>query len=159
MNRRIIIAMIIGAAALIILVVGIATRRTPQTATTAPTEVQYTNAVTGSAASDIIGETSGLDPNAVTFSGVTIDGIDVIYPYLTNDQASNAQDIVSDFLMARSGLNDVHGAVKDNLITQTGNQISFTLVVMKPQVTYQVIITVQNTYQTTPNVVINRIGV
>lgn len=158
MNRRIIIAGGISILLIAVLAVSLLTRHTTPTTNQAETSVSYTNAVTRQASTDIVQQTSDLSPGVPTQPGVTIDDIDGLYSYYTTDQAANAQSVINDFLMAHSGLANVHAGVKDNTFTQTGNQVTFTIVVDRPQVSYQVSVTADNAYQTMPSVTIMQVN-
>ena len=158
MNKRIIIAGSTSVLLLVVLAVGLLMRHAPTTTTPAETSVDYTNAITKQASTDIVQQTSDLSPGIPTQPGVTIDDIDGLYSYYTTDQAANAQSAINDFLMAHSGLANVHAGVKDNTYTQTGNQVTFTIVVDRPQVSYQISVTADNAYQTEPDVIITQVN-
>ena len=148
-------SIIIGALAVFALVVVVAAiRQTVTTTGTVPSSVSYTNAITGQSSVDIVGQTNGLRPGTISASSVTIDGIDVLYNYLSSDQGINAQNIMNDFLMAHSGLQPVSAGIEDGSLVATDNDetLDFTLVVVKPQAKYHVTIKISSVSQTIPDV-------
>lgn len=147
------IGICIGVIGLIALGVYFATRQSAD-----KSSVQFTNMVTGKQSFDIVGEEPGQEPGVIDSASATIDGINIIYDYLTNEQAVNAQAAISDFLLARSGLTSVHAAVVQNSFLHTDNTTQIDISVVRPQATYRITITAVNEVQSTPDVSFKRVG-
>lgn len=159
MNRRLLIVIIVVA---ILAIAGLAVfsaRQNSTQVTTSNSSVQFTDGITGQSVTDIVGEdnSTNLAPDATYQSHVSINGIDALYSDLTNDQASSVQTTINNYLMAHSGLADVQAGVKNNAITQSGSELQFTIVVIKPQVRYQVTVQTVNQYQTIPSVTFKQV--
>lgn len=154
MNKRILVVTVVVVVLAIAGVLVFGVKRTPAPASTSDGSVQFTDGITGQSVTDIVGEdtSTGLASDATYQSHVSINGIDTLYSNLTNDQASSVQTAINNYLMARSGLADVQAGVKNDAITQNGNQLQFTVVVIKPQASYQITVQTANQYQTIPSV-------
>lgn|GEM_PF-2217869 len=159
MNKRLLVILIAIALMIIGILAVLIVRRTPMSSTTSDGSVQFTDSITGQTATDIVGEdnSTNLAPDTTYQSHVSINGIDSLYEDLTNDQASSVQTTMNNYLMARSGLADVQGEIKGNTITQNGNQLQFTLVIIKPQATYQVTVQAASQYQSIPDVTFKQV--
>lgn len=148
-TRNRIIYLILAAAIVTVVIVALVSRGT----TTAPAEITYTDSITGQQSTDIIAEHVSLAPDETIDSPTaTIDGIDIIYNYLTNEQALNAQSKINDFLFARSGLASVHAAVVRNSFSSSGDTMRVQIAVTHPQAYYTVVIRAISQQQTIPNV-------
>lgn len=152
MNRRslLIAGAVVGVVVILLLAARIGAPST--TNTNAGSTVTYTNAITGQSATDLPGEVFDQAPAAIQHTHVIIDGAQSLYGNLTDDQTANAQADINDFLMARSGLENVRAGVKAGSITSSDNQVQFLLVVVRPQATYQVTVKVANQFQTQPDI-------
>lgn len=145
-TRFIIIIVALGAAILLFTL----TSQRPQNNVPKPgTETTYTDSITGKRITDFPNDSS---ENVAVDHVMIIDGIDQLYSLLTNTQASNTQSIIKQYLDARSGLVTTKSSIKNNLVTRSGNDLHFTLVVQKPYSTYDVTVTVSNDDQQIPNV-------
>ena len=150
MSRRVLVVLAIALPIIGILIFVSTHRQASMPAS--PSEIQFTDAVTGQTVNDIVGEDNSLEPGVVDRPYAAVDNIETIYNLLTTSQASNAQTTINNFLMAHSGLSNVHAGIKANTITKTDTQLVFTMVVQKPQASYTVTITTINTDQTIPTV-------
>ncbi len=155
-DRRILVGGII-LAAVVLLLVGVSLRGRGNTTTPPPSEIRFTDAVTGQTLNDIVGEDSSLAGDTGERPSVTIGGIDALYNNLTDDQASNTQTIINNFLMARSGLASVRAGIQNDVVTIKGNTVNFTLVVQRPQATYNVTVSTTSALQSIPNVAIEQV--
>lgn len=129
----------------------------PITTTLAP--VSYTNAITGEIAEDKPAESGSETPNpALTTATVAISGLQTLTNFLTDAQVANVQVSMTNFLMARSGLQSVSAGIKGNKIQRVNQQtITFELIAIKPQAAYQVTVYAVNQYQTVPTVTFKQV--
>lgn len=118
------------------------------------TSLTYTNAITGQTAEDKPTEIRGQTPQPnLDTASATIFGMDQFNAYLTDGQISNLHQLLADFLMAHSGLDPVTAGIRDDQLTQINTHtIQFTLVVVRPQVTYRVRVFTANQSQAVPQV-------
>ncbi len=157
-NKRVILAVLAVILAVVILIVSLTTRSQAPTTPTSNGTVSYTNAITGQSGQDHPGQSSVQGEVSVGIPSVTIDGFANIFNYMTNDQAGSTQATINNFLLAQSGLANVSAGIKDNVITRIDSQaIQFTLVVLRPQSTYQVTIQFANQSQTVPTVTFKQV--
>lgn len=159
MNKRLLAVLIIIAILAIAVLAALITRQSSTPASVSNGSAQFIDGITGQNVTDITGEDSStnLAPDAPYQSHVSIGGIDTLYNNLTNDQASSVQTAINNYLMARSGLADVQAGIKNDDIAQNGNQLQFTLVVIKPQASYQVTVQTTSQYQSIPSVTFKQI--
>lgn len=120
--------------------------------------VHYTSRITGLSATDLPGQDAGTVSNTLSPPTASIEGADALYDSLDTDQAIATQDILSDFLMAHSGLDTVHAGIKTaKMIQLSTTHWRLTLLVIKPQATYQVDVQFANLTQTIPTVTFKRL--
>ena len=155
MDRRLIMVGVVAFLVLGLIVYGVS--ETSKTSNQPTGSAQFTDAITGQDVSDIVNQDSGLAADTIDQSTVSIDGIEQLYTYFTTEQAVSAQAQISQYLMARSGLENVRSGIKDNQITTSASKAEFTLEVLKPAAVYDVTVTIGSSFQTTSFVTIKEI--
>jgi hypothetical protein len=100
--------------------------------------VPYIDAVTGESVSDSLNKVPEIASQAPS---VQIDGLDALYGTSLTDQQVNAvQTMLTNFLAAHGGLSNIKAGIKNDQVDRdvTRPIFTFTLIVTRPQQTYQV---------------------
>lgn len=117
--------------------------------------ITYTDATTGQSVTDIPGESGGQLAGVIFAPGATIDGLENLRAYLTNDQFLNTSTVMSNFLLAHSGSSAVSAGIRHGTIEQSNSKLIFLLAADRPQATYHVAIDTSDSQG--PSVTIERV--
>lgn len=132
------------------------------TNTTSTPAIQYTDAITGQSQQSLTIESTGTTqmPGSILPPRVTINGFDAVSTMLNNvDQISSLQSELQNFLFAHAGLTNVRAGIKEGSLKQpTSDSVTFTLVVIRPQATYQVNAQLDNDYNLVKNVTFKQVN-
>jgi len=159
MSRRSLIIIGFGAVIVIGIVALIVASSANKQASTP--SVQYTDAITGQPQQVLTIESTGTTqmPGSILPPRVTIAGFDAVSTMLDNvDQISSLQSELQNFLFAHAGMTNVRAGIKAGSLSQpTSDSITFTLVVIRPQATYQVKAQLDNDYNLVKNVTFKQV--
>jgi hypothetical protein len=163
MNKKLLAVIALAFIVVVGIVIALVTSMRSATNTTtnglAPGTINYTNAITGKTVEDKPAEQTPFQFGVIPQAASDIENLEDVYSYFSTDQASNLYTELNNFLLAHSGLANVAAGIKAGSIkkTDTPTTVSFTLVVLNPQATYQVTAKVTNTYQTIPEITVKQV--